>query len=204
MHLDAATTEMIIHYRYWILIPLSFIEGPIVAFVAGTLASLGYFNPYALAAFFFVRDVSVDLFCYWVGFYGGQTSFVKRLLRRMGVSDAHLEDIRKLWHVHAGKTMFLSKLSYGVAAGFIVVAGMVKMPLKKFIGYGSLMALIHYCLLVFLGYFFGNAFGGTITGILEKIPYVIGGLSIIALAYYFFKRYMSKKLEEAEKEVESE
>src|SRR3989338_6591219 len=47
------TTQIILEYRYWILIPLSLIEGPIVAFVAGTLASVGYFNLYFLAVLFF-------------------------------------------------------------------------------------------------------------------------------------------------------
>ena len=55
-------SQLIIEYRYFILIPLSFIEGPIVAFAAGALASLGYFNVYALAIFFFVVDMLKDAF----------------------------------------------------------------------------------------------------------------------------------------------
>ena len=53
-------TEILLQYRYWILIPLSLIEGPVVAFVAGTLAALGFFDIYFLAALFFVRDVGLD------------------------------------------------------------------------------------------------------------------------------------------------
>ena len=53
-------SHLLLEYRYLVLIPLATIEGPIVAFVAGTLASLRYFNIYALAAVFFIRDVGLD------------------------------------------------------------------------------------------------------------------------------------------------
>src|SRR3989344_6373615 len=62
-----ALLPLIIEYRYLILLPLSFIEGPIIAFIAGMLANLGYFNLYVLAVFFLARDVSVDLACYYLG-----------------------------------------------------------------------------------------------------------------------------------------
>ena len=55
-------TQLILDYRYWILIPISVIEGPVVAFVAGTLAALGYFNIWVLVLFFFARDMIMDAF----------------------------------------------------------------------------------------------------------------------------------------------
>lgn len=193
-------TALILEYRYLILLPLSLIEGPIVAFVAGTLASLGYFNPFALAAFFFVRDIAVDGACYALGYFGGQSSAAKRILRWLGVTDDHLDEVRTLWNKHPGKTMFFSKLSYGVAAGFIVVAGMVEMPLKKFLMYGAIIAVAHYCTLLVVGYFFGVTFGGTIGGIIERAPYVLAVAGVLWLGYYLFKRYMSKRLEEFEEQ----
>jgi membrane protein DedA with SNARE-associated domain len=190
---------LIIEYRYWILIPLSFAEGPIVAFVAGTLASLGYFNPFVLAVFFFVRDVTVDSCCYFLGYFGVQTRLAKRVLHKFGVTDDHLEEVRALWNKNPGKTMFFSKLSYGVAAGFIVVAGMVEMPFQTFLFYGAMIAVAQYCTLLFVGYFFGVTFGGTIGGIIEKAPYVLALAGVLALAYYFFKRYMTGRLEKMER-----
>ncbi len=201
-------TELIIDYRYWILLPLSFAEGPVVAFFAGTLAAAGYFNIWSLALFFFVRDVAVDLACYYLGYFGAQASWIKRVLAKMGVTEEHLDEVRELWHTHPGKTMFLSKLSCGVAAGFIVVAGLVKMDIKKFVVYGAIIAVVHYGVLLFVGYFFGATFGGTFVGLLEKAPYVIAVISMLAIAYVFFKRYMNKKLAQAEaeaaREIESE
>ncbi len=198
MEVDAVTA-LILEYRYWILLPLSFVEGPIVAFFAGMLASGGHFNVWALALFFFVRDIAVDAACYYLGYYGAQSRWIKKVLRRLGVTEEHLDEVRLLWHTHPGKTMFLSKLSYGVAAGFIVVAGLVKMPFKQFLYYGSIIAVTHYGVLLFVGYFFGAAFGGSVIGLLHNIPYVIGALSLLAIAYYIFKRRISNKLQEEER-----
>src|SRR5579872_586989 len=107
----ASMTHLILEYRYWILIPLSFLEGPIVAFIAGGLASLGYFNLYFLAILFFVRDVGLDGVYYAIGYFAAGTAFAKRMLGKLGVTQDHLEGVRLLWKDHAGRTMFVGKLS---------------------------------------------------------------------------------------------
>lgn len=194
--------HLILEYRYWILIPLSFIEGPIVAFIAGTLASVGYFNVYVLGVFFLARDVIVDIIMYGLGYWGAQTRFVKNMLHRFGVTDKEMEDIKQLWNKNAGKTMFFSKLSYGVAAAFIMVAGMVEMPLKKFVFYGFIVAILHYGTLLFLGYYLGASVGGSVSRILENIQYVLGGAILVITGYLLFKRYINAKMRKAEKEIE--
>jgi membrane protein DedA with SNARE-associated domain len=203
--MDQSTiAQLIIEYRYWILIPLCFIEGPIVAFIAGTLAAVGYFNVWVLAVFFLIRDVVVDLFMYAVGHWGAQKTFVKRLLLRFGVDDKEMEEIRILWNKNAGRTMFFSKLSYGVAAAFIMVAGMVRMPLKKFVLYGAIIAALHYGVLLFVGYYLGASLGGSVAKILENIQYVVGGAIVVFTAYFLFKRWVNARMRRAEKEVEKE
>jgi membrane protein DedA with SNARE-associated domain len=198
-----AISHLIINYRYAILIPLSFIEGPIIAFIAGTLASLGYFNIYVLFVFFIVRDVTVDLSCYLLGRFLGKKELTHRFLRRIHIYEEDIHNVRHMWTNHPGKTMFFGKLSYGVAAGFIVVAGMVEMPLAQFFKWGLLVALMHYGTLLVLGYFFGSSFG-SVSGVLEHVQYVIGGLIILATAYYFVKRAITKRMRAEEKKAAEE
>ena len=186
MPLDSHTAQLILEYRYWILIPLSLLEGPIIAFIAGTFASIGYFNIWALAALFFVRDVGLDLVYYAIGHYGGGSAFVQKMLHKLRITPEHLGEVRILWERHPGKTMFIGKISYGIASAFIVVAGMVGMPLKKFIGWGSVVAVIQYGGLLFLGYFFGDAFGASIQKILSNIEYVLLGIAVVIAIYYVF------------------
>ena len=200
MSLDTIT-HLIEIYRYWILVPLAFIEGPIVAFVAGGMSSLGYFNPYIALAIFLIRDVLVDTLCYYIGHFAGEKSFTKRWLAKAGVGDEQIAEIHNLWLVHGGKTMFFSKLSYGLSAGFLIVAGIVAMPFRKFFAYAITVAVLQYGVLFVVGYYFINSFG-TVANILDKIQYAVLGITLIATLYFAFKWYMRKRLiaaEEAEK-----
>src|SRR6185437_2107309 len=183
-------SHIILEYRYWILVPLTFIEGPVVAFVAGTLAAAGYFNFWLLAALFFFREVILDGAYYALGFYGASTRLARGLMKKLGITDDHLAEVGELWKHHPGKTMFLGKLSYGIASAFIVVAGVVKMPLRLFFGYGIWVAIAQYGTLLVLGFFFGNALGGNITKILENIQYAIGGVTLMIGVYYIVTRYL--------------
>ncbi len=200
----ASLAHLILQYRYWILIPLSLIEGPVVAFVAGTLASLGYFNLYFLAALFFVRDVGLDGVYYAIGHFGGRTAFAGRMLKKIGVTNDHLENVRLLWERRPGWTMLIGKLSYGIASAFIVVAGVVKMPLSKFFAYGSLVAVLQYGTLLFLGYFLGASLGGNIAHIINKVQSVIAFAAIAISAYYFVSWRMRKDFLKEDKKIEGE
>ncbi|MDP1689887.1 MAG: hypothetical protein Q8L52_01645 [bacterium] len=195
-------TELILQYRYWILIPLSLIEGPVVAFVAGTLASLGYFNIYFLSALFFIRDVGLDGVYYAIGHFGGRTNFAKRMLNKIDITTDHLEQVRIIWEKKPFWTMFIGKLSYGIASAFIVVAGTVKMPLGKFFKYGSIVAVLQYGTLLLLGYFLGASLGGSIAKIIENVQYVIAFAAIVISGYYIFSWYMRKKLLKEDKTIE--
>ena len=197
-------TETILQYRYWILIPLSLIEGPVVAFVAGTLAAAGYFNIYFLAALFFIRDVGLDGAYYAMGHFGGRTAFAERMLAKLGITDDHLEKVRVLWERRPGMTMLIGKLSYGIASAFIVVAGMVKMPLRTFFTYGSLVAVLQYGTLLVAGYFLGASFGWSIVPIINNVQYVLAFAAIAISAYYILSWRMRKKFLKKDKEIEEE
>ncbi|HUX80796.1 MAG TPA: hypothetical protein VMV38_00510 [Candidatus Paceibacterota bacterium] len=195
-------THLILEYRYWILIPLSFIEGPVIAFIAGTFASVGIFNMYFLVVLFFVRDVGLDGVYYAIGYFGGHSSFSKRMLQKIGVTDDHLEQVRVLWVKHPGMTMLIGKLSYGIASAFIVVAGMVKMPLRVFFKYGILVAILEYGSLLYAGYFLGTSFGGSVTRIINNVQYIIAFVAVIISGYYFVSWYMRGKLLTSDKRIE--
>lgn len=188
----ADITKLIIEYRYVILAPLSIIEGPIVAFAAGALAPLGYFNVYILAVFFLVMDVAKDVFYYSLGYWGGKSGWAHWLLGKIGVRTEHLEGVKELWEKNPGKTMFIGKLSYGIASTFVVLAGTVKMSLKKFFGWGVIVAISQYWTLLAVGYFFGTSLSST--NIIEDAQYVVGGVALVGSLYYILTIYMRGRL----------
>jgi membrane protein DedA with SNARE-associated domain len=185
---------LILEYRYWILVPLTILEGPIVALIAGTLASAGYFNIYALAVFFLVRDLVMDGVYYALGHYGSKTRLVHKLLARIGVHEEHLEDVRMLWERHPFKTMFIGKITYGIAASFIVLAGTVGMRLRVFFIYAFVVAFIQYGAMLMLGYFYGAAFEGDMVAIFAHIQYALAFLAIVGIVYYFLAKRAKRTL----------
>ena len=189
-------THLLIQYRYLILIPLAIVEGPVVAFVSGTLASLGYFNIYVLGVLFFARDMGMDALYYYSGHFGARTAFIKRMLEKMNVKESHLDELRVMWEEHPARTMFIGKLSYGVAQAFIVVAGVVKMNIRKFFEYGAIVAVAQFGTLLLAGYFFGNAFGGNLAALIGNIQYVLAGAALILALYYIFRWYMRRRFVE--------
>lgn len=193
MSLDAIS-QTIIEYRYWILIPLSIIEGPIVAFAAGALASLGYFNVFALGIFFFIRDMGMDAIYYGLGYYGGKSKRALRVMKFLKIHEGHLDEIRRLWIKHPGRTMFLGKLSYGVASSFVALAGMIRMPMKLFFGYGAIVAIVQFWSLLALGYFFGASLGGTAARVIDNIQLAAIGITVLASVYYIVSFYMRGEL----------
>lgn len=200
MSLDFVT-QLIVHYRYWILIPLSVIEGPIVAFIAGTFASVGFFNILGLSALFFAKDVGLDGIFYSLGYFGNRTSFVHRTLHKIGLTEDHLERVRNFWIHRPGTTMFIGKLAYGISAAFIIVAGMMRMPLKSFFFYGSMVAILQYGTLLYAGYFLGTSFGGTAQKILSNVQYIVGFGALAICVYLYVAIRMRKKFLAEDKEL---
>ena len=192
---------LILDYRYWILIPLTFIEGPIIGFITGALSKLGYFNPFLAFSIFIFRDIIMDGIWYYLGKHFAGTPFAERTLRKLKITPDHLISVRGLWDVHGLRTMFIGKLSYGIAQAFLMVAGMVKMPFARFFRLALVVALVNYGGLFLLGYSLGGAFG-SLTNMLSNILYAVGVLALVISGYYIFSFYMRKRLSEEEKKAE--
>jgi membrane protein DedA with SNARE-associated domain len=175
-------TPVLIKYRYWILIPLSVAEGPTVAFLAGTLAALGYFNLYVAYGIFIVKDLAVDGVYYGIGRYAADTAFVTRLLTKARVTGAEMQHVRSLWNRHGWRTMFVAKLSWGLSPAFLAAAGIVAVPIAAFLRYAVVIALAQYGVLLFLGYYFGDAIG-PVSRTVRVIGYVAAGTALATIVY---------------------
>jgi len=188
-------TVLILTYRYWIVIPLTFVEGPMVALVVGTLSSFGYFNPFIAILIFFVKDMVMDAGFYFLGRYAKKAAFVQRLLKKGGLVGESTDKLRMQWQDHAWRTMFISKLPHGFASAFLTMSGVVEAPLGKFLMYGAIIALIQYGLLFTLGYFFGS-FIGAHAGAVSWLQYIVTGIFIAVGVYFVLVWYLRRRLRE--------
>lgn len=193
---------LLLQHGYWILIPLTFIEGPIIGFITGALAKLGYFNPFIAFSIFIFRDIIMDTLYYFLGKRFEGTHFSEKMLSKLKVTPDHLASVMGLWDMHGLRTMFIGKLSYGIAHAFLFVAGMVRMPFSVFFRYALVVALVNYGGLFLLGYAMGGAFE-SLTGLISNIQYVIAVLALVISTYYIFTFYLRKRFSEEEKKAEA-
>ena len=185
-------TALIIQYKYWMLILLAFIEGPVVAFTAGLLSSLGYFNPWVVLAIMIGKDMAVDGVCYAVGYWGNETRLIHRYSSKIGVREEHWKAVEGLWEKSPWRTMFISKLSYGLSLPFLISAGLTRISYKRYWLYAAEIALLQYGVLMALGYFFGNSVS-FVKDAVNLLQIGIAAVALFVVAYYLFSSYMRRR-----------
>lgn len=194
--------NLLIAYKYWLLFPLAALEGPVVALLAGFLVYLGYLSFLPAYLLLLLGDLIPDTVYYYLGRYGDQ----KQLLQKYGakhdfiIKNFNLVD--NLWRDHGRKTMFLSKLAYGLSTIFLISAGLVKMPFKKFFSYAFPITVFQYGVIMLAGYYLGHSYA-----LAEKYiaagAYVVAGVLVIFIAGYILAtKYAGQAITKLEREEE--
>ena len=181
--------DLIIQYKYLILFPLAAIEGPIVSLAVGFLIYGGYLQFVPAYIILIFGDLIPDTIYYYIGRYGNH----KNLLAKYGSA------LGKLWRDHPGKTMFLSKLAYGLSTPFLISAGLTNMPLKKFWRYSVPVTLFQYAVILTLGYCLGHSYQLAIGYIKNAGIAIAGSVILLVVAYLIISRYARKQIVELEK-----
>ena len=185
--------HIILQYRYWALFPIACFEGPLVSILIGFFISLGYFNPFAAYAILLAGDLVPDTIFYMIGRYGKRTSFMVRYGRKIGITPERFATIEQLWKTHPSKTMFMSKLAFGLSTIFLVLAGLVGLPPRTFYPIAILVTCAQYAILMTLGYYFGTSYL-LIANTFEGIGLAVAGILILASAYYIVSATMRSRL----------
>ncbi len=195
--------QFLITYKYIALFPVAFFEGPIVALVAGFLIHQGYLNPVLAYIIMILGDLIPDTIYYYAGRYGNNNRFVKNTGAKLGIKGDDTGVVEKMWKNHPFKTMFLSKLAYGLSTPFLISAGLVKMPLKKFVSLTLPITLFQYGVILIIGYLLGNSFDYA-SKYIKYAGFIIAGIIIILIILYIsftkYAAYQVKKLESEEEE----
>lgn len=184
--------DFIQQYGYWIIYPLMIIEGPIITLVASGFSALGILRIEIIFLLSVIGDLTMDIILYYIGFYGNKR------LRKYILKQPTLERRRQLVHnffkEHGGKMIFFVKISTGLCYVTFITAGMIKMPLKRFLTFSLLGGILWNGLLVVLGYFYGHLYQ-EISGKIGQAGVIIMGLGVITiLALSFIKKWKTNSL----------
>ena len=187
----AALMAILLTYRYWVLLPLAIAEGPMLAFVCGVLVSLGLLSMPVTLFILVIGDIIPDTIFYFLGRFWSDRPFVKRLARRIGVTDEHFAEAQRLWQENPGKTMLMSKFAYGISSAFLFMAGLMRMPAPRFYGYSISISIVHYMVIMSAGYYFGSSLvaAGEIVRIIE---YSVAGFALLISGYVTVMWYIRR------------
>jgi len=121
----------------------------LILLAAGYVASLGYMNVIGAILVCLLGVIVGDLIGYGIGHHGG--GLLKRLLAkdRFRRIETHFER-------HGSKTIFISRFLAGIRVWFPIAAGAAKMPLREFLLWDILAAIIWTPAVVLVGYWFGG------------------------------------------------
>ena len=196
--------SLILTYRYFIIFPIACVEGPFISLIVGFLIHLGYLEFIPSFLVLILGDLIPDSIYYYIGRKGNEKKIVEKYSSRLKGIAVSFSVLEKLWANHPKKTMFFSKLAYGLSIPFLISAGLVRMSFKKFIAYSIPASLFQYGLLTAVGYYLGKSY--QLAEKYVKYGYILVAIVFIifiAIYIYFVKRSRAE-LEKMEKVEEKE
>jgi membrane protein DedA with SNARE-associated domain len=177
---------------YTLLFVGMIIEGPVLTAAAAFAAALGYLNIWLVLVFSVLGNFIPDLIFYSIG-YWGRKQFADKYGHYFGLSSEKLEKAERFIEKHSGKSLITIKLVPFLATPGLIVAGISRMPIKRFAMWSIIITVPSSLFYLVLGYYFGAAYVDVIHYI--RIGGYIIGAAVIALALIlYFERKFTKRL----------
>ncbi len=179
--------------KYVLLFLGAIVEGPVLMLTSGFFFHLGQFSLVPMYFALVAGDFVADMVWYSVGRFGARQALDKygKFLRVSPEAVLKIEGWFKKYHE---RILIISKLTmgFGFALAVLVMAGILRVPFKKYAAINLLGGFVWTGFLVTLGFFFGNVFT------LLTFPLKIVFLVIILLAVTVGIRALNRHLRNRE------
>ena len=183
--------HLLLQYAYPLMIPLSLIEGPLVALAGGAGAASGRINPYLVYAIVMGGGLFQDVVYYWLGRWAIGSRSVRRFAECVGWVRQTLDPLSASWNQRMFATLVASKFAYGLYAPILVSAGMAKAPFWRFLGESMALSAVVLAAWLGLGYGLGSSYGA----LGAAANWVMLGFGMVAIvALVLLARYARKRL----------
>ncbi len=176
-------------YKYFIIFPITVLEGPIIIIVSGFLVYLKILNFYVAFAMLSVADIIGDSMYYLIGRYWRSSEKARKYAKYFGYSEKSEEFLEKHFEKHKGKTFLVAKISHGLGSTVQIASGIAKVSYKKFLFFSIVGTLPKTFLLLIIGYYLGNYYE-KIDGYLSTIVYFVVGATVFFIIYKISTKYV--------------
>ena len=184
---------LLLSTKYPLLFTGSFIEGSVVMMGAGLLWHLGVVDFWPAYIALLLGDILADIMWYAIGYFGAR-KFVERWGHHFNMTPDVLTKLERRFNTYHTWILIISKLTmgFGFAVATLMTAGMMRVPLFRYIVINLFGGFVWVYALMCVGYYFGN--------VLASVPpqYQLAiGVSGFILVFFGLK-YVSKRLASAE------
>jgi len=179
---------------YIIIFLLMVIEGPIITTAASFLASAGFFSIYLIFVLSLFADLTADIMYYTIGRATNKTVIEKKFQNLKGKKS--FKKIEAGMNNHLGKTLLIVKLTPFLAIPGLLLAGALKVSIKKFTIISLAITIPRTIFLTVSGFYFGYAVN-KILMYFELGQYIFLFLIIAVIIIYFIFKFISSKIEKS-------
>lgn len=178
-------------HGYFLMFLVMLIEGPAITSAGAFAAKLGYFNIYFVFLISILGNLVPDILYYAIG-YWGRDRLVDRFGHYFKIDKNKIKYFETFMEQHAGKTLFVAKMLPFMAVPGLIAAGLIKMPLKKYITLSTIIILPTSLMFLLIGYYAGVAYD-TWSRNITNGSYVLGGIVVLfIIASYVWKKIAAR------------
>ncbi len=182
---------------YFLMFVAMAVGGPAVTSAGAFAAAFGVFNIWIVFLVSIASNLFPDALYYAIGFWGRE-QLIERLIKKYGkyikVTKEEMLHLEKLYENHVGKTLTFVKLVPFLATPGLVAAGVVRVPLKRYIFWSIVVTLPTSLVFLIIGYYFGAAYE-RIAHYTEYGGIFAAALFVIFITISYFYRKFTKKIE---------
>ena len=145
--------DLLLTYKYVIMVPLATIAQPIVGIAAGLLSRLGYMEFWIAFLILLATALLNDVVWYWLGYHYGDR-FVHGFGRYIGLTTIRIENAKKIFFKYHTSILLISKISNGLGFAIVVMftAGLTRVSIARFLTLNAIGESAWSALLLYIGY----------------------------------------------------
>jgi membrane protein DedA with SNARE-associated domain len=173
--------HLLLQYAYPLMVPLSLIEGPLVALAGGAGVAAGKINPAIAFAIVMGGGLFQDVLFYSLGRWACRTEKTRHWIEHVKSVRRVLGPMRTAWRERMFLTLLASKFAYGLYAPILVTAGIAKAPFWRYLAESLSLSAMVLAAWEALGFALGHAYG--LLG--AAANWVMLGLGVLGLGGLF-------------------
>ena len=170
----------------------SLLEGETTVVLAGYAAHQGYAPLWAVMALTAGINLLLDLAWFWLGRRRGP-----QLMARFATLQRGVDKLTPRLHRHRRKAIFLVRFLYGLRTAGPIALGMARVPVREFMLFNALGAIVWAVLFASLGYAFGRVISVFLGHLLHDEQLAAAGIVVVGLGVWLWRHYRRRTREHA-------